>query len=423
MRNHISTRPLEALATVTMGQSPESTMVNANERGLPFLQGCAEFGSRYPTSRLHCSPPLRVAKAGSTLISVRAPVGTMNRAEQDYCIGRGLAAVLAKPGEANDVFLLSAIEHAIGYLHRRSQGSTFLAVGSDDLRSIPVPAPGIETQRWLAELVSTVDEAIDQTEALITKTQQIKAGLMRDLFTRGVTPDGQLRPSREEAPKLYKESPLGWIPKEWEQSAIGQIASLVTSGSRGWAAYYASAGALFVRSQNVRMGNLDFTDRQYVTPPRGSEGQRTQLCANDLLVTITGNSVGNVAFVPHNWSEVAFVSQHVGLVRLHEPRLAEQVMNYLAPGSPGNQQLLDAQYGQSKPGLNLDNLRDLWVPMPAEAERVAIVERISGIRSRLEGEVGYAGQLQALKSGLMQDLLSGRVGVPVAEAQKVATNV
>ena len=57
---------------------------------------------------------------------------------------------------------------------------------------------------------------IEQTETLIAKYQQIKAGLMHDLFTRGVTPDGKLRPTRAEAPQLYQESPLGWIPKEWE---------------------------------------------------------------------------------------------------------------------------------------------------------------------------------------------------------------
>jgi type I restriction enzyme S subunit len=133
----------------------------------------------------------------------------------DYCIGRGLGAVLAKPGVADDVFLAHAIEQNLGYLHRRSQGSTFLAIGSGDLASLPVPALPMGQQRRIAEILSTVDEAIEQTEAMIEKTKTIKAGLMHDLFTRGVTKDGQLRPPREEAPQLYKESLLGWIPNEW----------------------------------------------------------------------------------------------------------------------------------------------------------------------------------------------------------------
>ncbi|GEM_PF-2996359 len=169
---------LADLATITMGQSPESAALNSSGRGLPFLQGCAEFGARSPSARIHCSPPLRVAKAGSVLISVRAPVGSTNRADRDYCIGRGLGAAVARPGLADNNFLLSAIQHGIGYLHRRSQGSTFLAIASSDLHSMPIAAPELDAQQRIAEVLSTVDEAIEQTEALIAKTQQIKAGLM-----------------------------------------------------------------------------------------------------------------------------------------------------------------------------------------------------------------------------------------------------
>jgi type I restriction enzyme S subunit len=170
MHEKMPTARLAELANFTMGQSPDSAHVNDDERGLPFLQGCAEFGDRHPSARVYCSPPLRIAKAGSTLISVRAPVGTMNRADQDYCIGRGLAAILAKGGVADDVFLTHAIEHNISYLHRRSQGSTFLAVGSADLKTMPVAAPDLPQQQRIAEVLSTVDEAIEQTKALIAKT-------------------------------------------------------------------------------------------------------------------------------------------------------------------------------------------------------------------------------------------------------------
>ena len=92
----------------------------------------------------------------------------------------------------------------------------------DWLQELQRSSSGIaRQQRRIAEILSTVDEAIEQTEALIAKYQQIKAGLMHDLFTRGVTPDGHLRPTRTQAPHLYKESPLGWIPKEWEVVRIG----------------------------------------------------------------------------------------------------------------------------------------------------------------------------------------------------------
>ena len=100
---------------------------------------------------------------------------------------------------------------------RIARGTTVLMLDMKALKRIPIRFPKQHAfQNRIAEILTTIDEAIDQTEALIAKTQAIKAGLMNDLFTRGVTPDGKLRPSREEAPKLYKESPLGWIPKEWQ---------------------------------------------------------------------------------------------------------------------------------------------------------------------------------------------------------------
>lgn len=101
------------------------------------------------------------------------------------------------------------------------------SINRDWLSRICLNSAKIELQHRIAEILSTLDEAIEATEALIAKHQQIKAGLMHALFTRGVNPDGHLRPTREQAPDLYKESPLGWIPQDWE------IASLFDRGKPG----------------------------------------------------------------------------------------------------------------------------------------------------------------------------------------------
>ena len=250
-----------------------------------------------------------------------------------------------------------------------------------------------------------------RTEAIIEKLKEVKQGLLHDLLTRGIDANGELRPPVEVVPQRYKKSPLGMIPKEWDANNLEQLSSFVTSGSRGWASFYSNAGDLFVRSQNVRMGHLDFSDRQLVRPPLGGEGQRTKLEVNDLLITITGNSVGNVAFIPGSWSEIGYVSQHVGLVRLINPGMSEYIMNYLIQGSPGNRQIIDAQYGQSKPGLNLDNLKNIVIPMPKNDERIEIVKRLSSSQLRIEHEMVNEEKFKKLKSGLMDDLLTGRIRV------------
>lgn len=103
-----------------------------------------------------------------------------------------------------------------------------------DLRKVQVPRFSPPTQQKIASILQTIDRAIEQTAALIDKYQQIKAGLMHDLFTRGIGPDGQLRPPREHAPHLYQQTPIGWIPKEWEvrstldivEFPVGQVSPL-----------------------------------------------------------------------------------------------------------------------------------------------------------------------------------------------------
>jgi type I restriction enzyme S subunit len=209
----------------------------------------------------------------------------------------------------------------------------------------------------------------------------------------------------------YKQTEVGVIPEEWEVKPLGQLSEFVTSGSRGWAKHYSDTGPLFVRSQNIRDGCLDFTDRQCVTPPAGSEGGRTRLNRNDLLITITGNSVGNVAWVEPDIGE-AYVSQHVGLVRLAEPLLAEYVCLFLAPGSPGNNQILTSQTGQSKPGLNLKNLRDFSVALPAPPERCAITTTLRDVDALLNALNQFITKKRDLRQATMQQLLTGQARLP-----------
>lgn len=89
----------------------------------------------------------------------------------------------------------------------------------------------VRVQERIANVLSCIDTAIEKTEALIAKHQQIKAGLMHDLFTRGVLPNGQLRPPRSEAPELYQETEIGWIPRGWRVEQAGTLCSLITKGT------------------------------------------------------------------------------------------------------------------------------------------------------------------------------------------------
>ena len=113
-------KPLSEIADITMGQSPDSKYYTEEESGLPFIQGCAEFTSRFPNPKINCTQIKKIAQTGSILISVRAPVGRINIADQPYIIGRGLAAIYAKG--IDQAFLGKCIAYQEPFFRAASQG-------------------------------------------------------------------------------------------------------------------------------------------------------------------------------------------------------------------------------------------------------------------------------------------------------------
>jgi type I restriction enzyme S subunit len=133
-----------------MGQSPPSEFYNKEKNGLPFLQGNADFGPINPTPQIYCSSPIKIAKKSDVLISVRAPVGEVNIAKEDYCIGRGLGAIRSKK-EVNHEFLFYCLLNSKQQLDSISGGSTFKAVTKNQLEKFRISLPPIHEQKKIAE--------------------------------------------------------------------------------------------------------------------------------------------------------------------------------------------------------------------------------------------------------------------------------
>lgn len=412
MSEDFTVTQLAKLAIITMGQSPGSERYNQEEHGLPFLQGCAEFGPRNPKPAIFCHPPLRIAKQGSILVSVRAPVGTMNMADQDYCIGRGLGAIQGIPGVAIPYFLYYAIKQHIGVLQRRSQGSTFLAIGSDELKHLLLPKLDITIQERIARILSTLDKTIEKTESLIAKYQQIKAGLMHDLFTRGVTVDGKLRPPREQAPELYKETPIGWIPKEWIVGLVKDCGSVQLGRQRSPNQLSGRWTTPYLRVANVFDGYIDYSDilemdfkpveRDTFSVRRGdillNEGQSLEL-------------VGRCAM--YDGPENTYCFQNT-IVRFrayknHMPNYYRYLFKWWLDCG---RFMTIAKQTTSVAHLGAGRFAKFKCPILDEDEQKRIGGRLTSMQSLIWQEECHAAKLRQQKSGLMHDLLTGLVRVP-----------
>ncbi len=373
------------VAKITMGQSPSSSTYNEFGYGLPFLQGCADFGPKYPIKKVYCSDPLKIAESNSILISVRAPVGALNIADTKYCIGRGLAGILGT--SVDQAFLNYLISANIYKLESQSQGSTFAAINSGDLSNLSLKIPETkETQRKIADILGTVDDLIEKTEAAIDKYQAIKAGMMQDLFTRGIdTQTGKLRPTIEEAPELYKESELGWIPKEWEVNSLKEVSAIeygaspksITSNDITNIPIFGSSGNLGYATQSL------FNAPLIVVARKGTLNKPT-LSNTACWVIDTAYAITPASRINCTW--LYYQLDAYDLRRLNE--------------------------STGVPSISRDYLSRIKLKKPEDTiEQDKIANILMDIDNHILSETISRNKYQSIKQGLMADLLTGKVRV------------
>ena len=149
---------LSNVAEIIMGQSPNSAYYNENGSGIPFFQGKADFGEKYTKVSYWTTKPTKTAKKGNVLMSVRAPVGPVNIASVDCCIGRGLCSINAIPNKTNNEFLYNALIAIEDKIAAMGSGSTFKAINKGDVYSIQLPQAPISLQNKFASFVQQVDK-------------------------------------------------------------------------------------------------------------------------------------------------------------------------------------------------------------------------------------------------------------------------
>lgn len=303
-------------------------------------------------------------------------------------------------------FLKAIIEFNLPKLTAASHGSTMQHITRTELRRFAtlVPIAKVE-QTAIAQVLTTLDQVIEEAEALIGKQQRINTGLMQVLLTCGVDHDGRLR-SKET--HTFKDSVLGRIPEEWETATLGSKADLVTSGSRGWAKFYSDDGAVFLRIGNLTRDhiNLRLSDIIRVMPPQSSEGSRTSLKAGDLLISITAD-LGIIGVVPANFEE-AYINQHIALVRLRQGSVDSRFLGWFLNGRGGQSQFETLNESGAKAGLNLPTVKRLSIPMPHPAEQKTIANILDAATQQLNRYREQLSKLTYFKNALMQELLTGK---------------
>lgn len=173
---------LSDIAKVTMGQSPKGDTYNEDGVGTVFFQGRAEFGFRFPARRLYTTDPKRMAQANDALLSVRAPVGDMNVAYEDCCIGRGLAAISSKNGHQSFVlYTMFNLREELNVFN--GEGTVFGSINRDALNSMPISIPPKKVQDEFEAIVAPMDAAIRNHYDEICRFAAIRDSLLPRLMS------------------------------------------------------------------------------------------------------------------------------------------------------------------------------------------------------------------------------------------------
>ena len=281
---------------------------------------------------------------------------------------------------------------------------------------IPIPPPPEQAAivRFLDWANGRLERAIRAKRKVIALLNEQKQAIIHRAVTRGLDPSVPLKPSGIPW--------LGDVPQHWQVLQVRRVVSFVTSGSRSWANYYSDNGLIFLQSGNLgRSMSLNLSYIQHVRPPAGAEGERTRVQRDDVLVCITGALTGNVVLVDQELHAPAFVNQHVALVRPRQHMIQPSFLAHVLHSEVGRVQFKTNEYGGTKQGLGLGDVKSVFIPVPPLGEQQNVCTHLRGEVAifsngitRLEREIDL---LREYRTRLVADVVTGKLDVREAAAQ------
>ncbi|PLK49336.1 restriction endonuclease subunit S [Uliginosibacterium sp. TH139] len=351
--------------------------------------------------------------AGSLLVTTRATLGARVINAVPMATNQGFKSVVFKsPEEASYYFHL--FEKVKPELVRRASGTTFLEISGAEFGSIKVPSPSPNEKLTISQILDTLDTAIHETEAIIAKLKAVKQGLLHDLLTRGIDTNGDLRPPQVEAPHLYKESPLGWIPKEWDAHVFGDtIEHIIDFRGRTpkkLGMDWGGGDILALSANNVQPGGIDISREAYFGGERLYRKWMTSgdVRKGDVLLTMEA-PLGNVAQIPDDARYI--LSQRVIALRFKPDKILNEFAFWQMQSTEFRRAMVKRSTGSTATGIQRAELVKLHFKSPPVDEQSLIAQRLFSVEHKLASELAALNKQKQEKSGLMDDLLTGRVRV------------
>jgi type I restriction enzyme S subunit len=374
---------LADVAQVIMGQSPPSSTYNAVGEGLPFYQGKTDFGDMYPTPRVYCTAPSRIAETGDILISVRAPVGPTNVSQERSCIGRGISAIRVGEKLERD-FLLYFLRFYEPELAKAGTGSTFTAIAREDLETIKIPLPPLTEQKRIASLLARADRlrqlrrtAHDLGDALL---QSVFLEMFGDVF-------------RNE--------------KGWKIMSLRQTCDEIYRYPTFYGFDYVEDGAPVVRIGDILLNgevNPNLENYVRISPEINKRFPRTILELGDILMAVRGDgSTGKrIGMVKSKNLAGSNISPNLLRFKANEKYVSPTYL-FTFMTSSGGQELIDRYITRTaKKTITSADIQTIKIPVPP----LSLQDEFAGVVARVESLRGRMGESTRGVEGFFESLLS-----------------
>ena len=296
---------LSDICEIIMGQSPSSDSYNVKEQGLPFFQGNADFGKLYPSVRLWCNCPIKKAEAGDLLVSVRAPIGAVNLANQKCCIGRGLAALRPYRDKCDALYLYYLIKAGKNKLNWLGTGSTFKAITRNSLLSFNIPDYCIAIQKKISGKLWSVDKLIHQRNEQLKLFELLIQSRFIEMFS---------------------------VDKGWPLVKLDTLCDSIVRGPFGSAlkvSFFVEKGpdAVKVYEQKNAIQRSAKLGESYVTQDKYQELKRFSCGPGDFIMSCSG-TIGCLYQIPEG-AESGIINQALCKFHLNGKMLPEVFLTYM----------------------------------------------------------------------------------------------
>jgi len=395
-------RKLKNVLYINLGQSPEEEL-NIDEIGLPFYQGNADFGEKYPAPSTWCSKPKKIAERNDILVSVRAPVGELNLCQGKSGIGRGVAALGSQYYEFY-YYVLMAVNQE---MEKLSTGSTFDAIGYRELSQIKLPTPPTTVMSSISTFLdvetSKLQQLIDFKHHQIDLLHEHEKSLIHQAVTKGLDPKAKMKDSGVEW--------VGEIPAEWKTNHISreyevQLGKMLQPES--------SPDALlkpYLRTANVFWNGFDLNDvnEMYISP---QEKEQFSIVPGDLLVC-EGGDVGRSVIWTGKISE-CYIQNSLHRIRPRGKNLNKFLYYCLfAANAKGEVEKVCSKATIAH--YTLTKIKRTKVPLPSSAEQKSISSFLDSQTSKIHQAINnienQIDQLEEYRKSLIYEVVTGKVKV------------